>query len=319
MSLNINTKLTNNLNGYLLDGENVKDAIVVYANTSALSNIPSAVLNTGLIAYIKADESFYKYNGETWGKLYSLIDTEIVSVSTSDDYSTVNGYLSNQKYLYFSYTDNITGAQYMLPFVAKILETNTYFIYFSARIKEKVVIASVNSNDDQWNIIEEDQYIKPKESENISIANNETISDTTALQKIADKQPIYLNGRIAYYSCEANSVKQYVSICYDTTTNENTLILYKINNINIVSIEEVEIKPGGSYVEANPITPPTTTLNTVNIDNIIYQVKIVYLDNYGYQAIIEVTFSDNSTATYNAKYYFEGINLYLSDLEEVIS
>lgn len=75
MGLNINTKLTNNLNGYLLDAKNVKGGYLVVADFSEFANLPAATMQNGMLAYCQSavtiqevyyQQGFYQYNGSVW-------------------------------------------------------------------------------------------------------------------------------------------------------------------------------------------------------------------------------------------------------------
>lgn len=70
MALNINTNITNNLDGYLLDAKNVKGGFVVVANFSELANLPSACVVNGTLAYVSeiagGMKGFYQYDGSSW-------------------------------------------------------------------------------------------------------------------------------------------------------------------------------------------------------------------------------------------------------------
>lgn len=75
MSLNINTNLTNNLTGYLLDAKNVKGGFIVVSDYSALTNLPSAVIIDGVLVYCQSNitisgteyaAGFYQYNNNAW-------------------------------------------------------------------------------------------------------------------------------------------------------------------------------------------------------------------------------------------------------------
>ena len=77
MALNINTNITNNYDGYLLDAKNVRGTYAVVQNYSALSNIPPATVVEGSLAFCQADETilsvtyeagFYQYDGTSWVK-----------------------------------------------------------------------------------------------------------------------------------------------------------------------------------------------------------------------------------------------------------
>lgn len=76
MALNINTNLTNNLNGYLLDAKNVKGTYVVVEEYSDLADLPEACLVEGTLAYVQSDtnydlnSSLYRYKGNAdWEKV----------------------------------------------------------------------------------------------------------------------------------------------------------------------------------------------------------------------------------------------------------
>ena len=75
MSLNINTKLTNNLNGYLLDAKNVKGGYLVVTDFSEFANLPAATMQNGMLAYCQSavtiqevyyQKGFYQYDGSVW-------------------------------------------------------------------------------------------------------------------------------------------------------------------------------------------------------------------------------------------------------------
>ena len=75
MALNINTNITNNYDGYLLDAQNVKGTFVVVQDYIALSTIPSATRVVGSLAYCQTEVTvsdvtypigFYQYDGSTW-------------------------------------------------------------------------------------------------------------------------------------------------------------------------------------------------------------------------------------------------------------
>ena len=70
MNLNINTNITNNLDGYLLDAKNVKGGFVVVEDFDALATIPSACKVVGTLAYVQdisggdiGDTHYWKYTG----------------------------------------------------------------------------------------------------------------------------------------------------------------------------------------------------------------------------------------------------------------
>lgn len=75
MALNINTNITNNLDGYLLDAKNVKGTYVVVSNYSELANLPSACVVEGTLAYCQYatvyeatdyQDGFYIYKNSSW-------------------------------------------------------------------------------------------------------------------------------------------------------------------------------------------------------------------------------------------------------------
>lgn len=71
MAINIPTKITNSLDGYLLDAENVKGTYVVVNNYSDLANLPNATIVNGSLAYCQNSYSsysagLYQFNGSTW-------------------------------------------------------------------------------------------------------------------------------------------------------------------------------------------------------------------------------------------------------------
>lgn len=91
MALNINTKLTNNLDGYLLDAKNVKGTYVVVADYSELSNLPASCVVVGSLAYCQSDYStheagFYQYTGSGW-EVADLGGGGVATLMTSVTYS----------------------------------------------------------------------------------------------------------------------------------------------------------------------------------------------------------------------------------------
>ena len=100
MALNINTNLTNNLDGYLVDAKNVKGTYVVVNNYSDLANLPSACVVNGTLAYCQSDYStheagFYQYTGNGW-EVADLgggggVATLMTSVTYSQFVSAISG------------------------------------------------------------------------------------------------------------------------------------------------------------------------------------------------------------------------------------
>lgn len=85
MALNINTNITNNLDGYLLDAKNVKGTYVVVADYSELANLPSACVVNGTLVYCQSDYSiygagFYQYNGSIWEKTSINKDDKVPTI-----------------------------------------------------------------------------------------------------------------------------------------------------------------------------------------------------------------------------------------------
>ena len=87
MALNINTKLTNNLDGYLIDAKNVKGTYVVVTNYSDLANLPSACVVKGTLAYVSNDgidatenNGFWQYNGSNWIKKELELESNLENI-----------------------------------------------------------------------------------------------------------------------------------------------------------------------------------------------------------------------------------------------
>lgn len=85
MALNINTNITNNLDGYLLDAKNIKGSYVVVADYSELANLPSACVVEGTLVYCQSDYSiygagFYQYNGSIWEKTAINKDDKVPTI-----------------------------------------------------------------------------------------------------------------------------------------------------------------------------------------------------------------------------------------------
>lgn len=89
MSLNINTKLTNNLDGHLIDAKNVKGTYVVVSNYSELANLPAATIVEGTLVFCQSDitisdveylAGFYQYHNSQWEEVQ--FGTEVIANPT---------------------------------------------------------------------------------------------------------------------------------------------------------------------------------------------------------------------------------------------
>lgn len=117
MALNINTNITNNLDGYLLDAKNVKGTYVVVSNYSELANLPSACVVEGTLAYCQNDysehlEGFYQYNGSTWLEAQLGGMSELMTMTTYSQFaSTVENsqLIPGMKYRITDYVTKING------------------------------------------------------------------------------------------------------------------------------------------------------------------------------------------------------------------
>ena len=112
MAINIPTKITNSLDGYLLDAENVKGTYLVVSDYSQLANLPSATIVNGSLAYCQNTYStyvsgFYKYNGSTW----EIWDTSI-SLASYNDLGGIKLGSSTQSSQTIETASNIQGRQY---------------------------------------------------------------------------------------------------------------------------------------------------------------------------------------------------------------
>lgn len=117
MALNINTNITNNLDGYLLDAKNVKGTYVVVARYSDLANLPSSCVVKGTLAYCQNDysehlEGFYQYNGSTWLEAQLGGMSELMTMTTYSQFaSTVENsqLIPGMKYRITDYVTKING------------------------------------------------------------------------------------------------------------------------------------------------------------------------------------------------------------------
>lgn len=100
MALNINTNITNNLDGYLLDAKNVKGTYVVVADREALSDLPETTRVVGTLAYVQdisggdSDNHFFMYTGT--GGYYGWTD-----LALENKYAILN---TNENFAIQTYT-----------------------------------------------------------------------------------------------------------------------------------------------------------------------------------------------------------------------
>ena len=94
MPLNINTKITNNLSGYVADSKNIKGTYIVVDDYDDLANLPAAILTQGVMAYCKSQNTegsqFWLYTGSAWHQM--LIENDAIDISLNTSLSINSTY-----------------------------------------------------------------------------------------------------------------------------------------------------------------------------------------------------------------------------------